>query len=130
MDPALAVQLVAPADVNCCVAPRSKLTEAGEIVCGGMGSSVTLALADPPGPVAVTVTALEAGIVAGALYNPAVEIVPAAALQLVASEEVNCFVWPKTTEAEVGEIACGVTGVPVLNCAVNAGPQSDPGFAT
>ena len=65
--PAVAVQLVAPAEVNCCMVPRSRLTVAGEMVCGGMGCRVTTALAEPPGPVAVTVTVLEAGIAAGAL---------------------------------------------------------------
>jgi hypothetical protein len=88
--PSVAVQVVAPVDVNCCVAPRSRLTAVGRIVCGGMGTRVTAALAEPPGPVAVTVTAVDAGMVVGAVYNPVDEIVPAVAVQLVAPAEVNC----------------------------------------
>ena len=111
--PTVAAQLVAPAEVNCCVTPRSRLTAVGEIVCGGMGISVTLALAEPPGPVAVTVTAVEAGMVAGAVYRPAEEMVPAVAVQLVAPAEVNCCDCPNVTEAEVGEMTCGVCGTRV-----------------
>ncbi len=39
----------------------------GEMVCGGICRSVTVAFAVPPGPVAVTVTVEDAGIVAGAV---------------------------------------------------------------
>ena len=89
MLPAVAVQLVAPADVNCCVAPSFRLAVVGEIVWGVGETSVTFALADPPGPVAVMVTLAEEGIVAGAVYRPVEEIIPAVAVQLVAPAEVN-----------------------------------------
>ena len=49
------------------VEPRSRLAEVGEMACSGSGTSVTAALADPFGPVAVTVTAVDAGIVDGAV---------------------------------------------------------------
>lgn len=65
--PEVAVQLVAPDEVNCCVEPRSRLAVVGEMACGGSGTSVTAALAEPFGPVAVTVTAVDAGIVDGAV---------------------------------------------------------------
>ena len=91
---------------------------------------VTLAVATPPGPVAVTVTAVEEGMVEGAVYKPEDEMVPALAFQLVAPLEVNCSVWPRITAADVGEMTCGGTGVRFLNCAVNTGPQSEPGLAT
>jgi len=65
--PEVAVQLVAPDEVNCLVEPRSRLAEVGEMACSGSGTSVTAALADPFGPVAVTVTAVDAGIVDGAV---------------------------------------------------------------
>jgi hypothetical protein len=39
-----------------------------DVIAGGaLGISVTLALPDPPGPVAVIVTALDGGITAGAV---------------------------------------------------------------
>jgi hypothetical protein len=63
--PTEAAQLVAPADVNCCVAPSVTDAEAGEIVCSGI--NVIAADTEPPGPVAVTVTAEEDGIVDGAV---------------------------------------------------------------
>ncbi len=63
----MAVQLVAPDEVNCCVDPRSRLAVVGAMVWGGSGTSVTAADADPLGPVAVTVTAVEAGMVDGAV---------------------------------------------------------------
>ncbi len=65
--PDVAFQLVAPVEVNCSVEPRSRLAVVGAMVCGGSGTSVTAALADPFGPVAVTVTEVEAGMVDGAV---------------------------------------------------------------
>jgi hypothetical protein len=53
--------------VNCCVPPKFKETVTGEMVWGFWTWSVTMAVADPPGPVALTVTELEAGMVAGAM---------------------------------------------------------------
>jgi len=82
------VQAVAPEEVNISVAPSFTETAVGEIACGL--TSVTVATADPPGPFAVTVTELDVGMVAGALYRPAVLMVPADAVQAVAPEEVNC----------------------------------------
>ena len=62
------VQLVAPVDVNCCVFPSVTETEAGEIVCAATAeTSETVAVALPPGPVAVTDAVDEEGIVAGAV---------------------------------------------------------------
>jgi hypothetical protein len=105
MVPAVAVQLVAPAEVNCFVWPSVTVADVGEMTWGVSASSVTLALAEPPGPFAVTVTAVEAGMAAGAVYKPVEEMVPAVAVQLAAPAEVNCFVWPSLTVAEVGEMA-------------------------
>jgi len=65
--PEVAVQLVAPDEVNCCVDPRSRLAVVGAMVCGGGATSVTAAEADPFGPVAVIVTLFEAGMVVGAV---------------------------------------------------------------
>jgi len=123
--PAVAVQLVAPAEVNCLVCPGVTEADVGEIDCGSSGASVTFALAAPPGPVAVTVTAVEEGIVEGAVYKPVDDTVPAVAVQVVAPADVNCFVCPSLTVAEVGEMACGMT-----NVTVNAGPQRVPGLMT
>ena len=127
MAPAVADQLVAPAEVNCFVVPRSNVAVAGEMACAAIGSKVTFAVADPPGPVAVTVTALDAGMVAGALYKPDEEMLPAEADQLVAPTDVNCSACPSVTDAEVGEIACGVM---LLNGTENPGPNRVPGFST
>ena len=125
MVPAFAAQLVAPEDVNCFVCPRVTDADVGEIDCGSSGARVTAALALPPGPVAVTVTPVEDGIVAGAVKRPVEEMLPAVALQLVAPEDVNCFVCPILTVAEVGEMDCGRTKL-----TVNAGPQRVPTLMT
>src|ERR1035438_3645833 len=46
--PATAVQLVAPADLNCCVAPRIRLIDAGDIAAGGtLVTNVMLAEEEP-----------------------------------------------------------------------------------
>ena len=65
--PDVAVQLLAPNEVNCWVLPRVTEAEVGEMTWGVAALSVTLALAEPPGPVAVTVTAVDVGMVAGAV---------------------------------------------------------------
>jgi hypothetical protein len=65
IDPALADQLVAPTEVNCCVCPRTTLAETGEIVAPA--TSVTVAAATPPGPAAMTVTVADDGMVEGAV---------------------------------------------------------------
>ena len=111
------------------MAPRSRVAEAGAIVWGGTGARVTVALADPFAPVAVTITVGDAGIVSGAVNSPDAEMLPALAVQLVAPADVNCNVRPRTTVAEVGEIVCDGPDAP-LNCAVNAGPASVPGLVT
>ena len=54
-------------DVNCCVAPSIRLALVGEMVVGTLSMTVTTALADPPGPVAVTVAVPDAGQVDGAV---------------------------------------------------------------
>ena len=78
----------------------------------------------------VAVPALDEGIVAGAVYRPAVLMVPAVAVQAVAPEEANCWVAPSLTVAAVGEMVCGGGGPALTNCAVNPGPQSVPGSST
>ena len=128
--PAAAVHVVAPVDVNCCVAPRFKETDVGKIVCGFKDCSVTVADADPPGPVAVTVTELDEGIVAGAVYKPAELTDPAVAVHAVAPADVNCCVAPSVTVADVGEIVCGGGGPLFTNKIVNGAPHSVDGFIT
>ena len=115
MVPKVAVQLVAPAEVNCWVRPAVSETDVGEIACVAALASETVAVAEPFGPVAVTETEADDGIVVGAVYRPEELTVPAVAVQLVAPEEVNCWVWPRVTDAEVGEIVCeaGTTSVTV-----------------
>ena len=65
--PALAVQLVAPAEVNWKVFPRTIDVAVGEMVCGATGTRVTVALPEPPGPVAVIVTDVLDGRLEGAV---------------------------------------------------------------
>ena len=69
MLPSVAAQLVAPVDVNCWVWPRVTDATLGEMVSAtaGAAESVTAADAEPFGPVAVTVTDAEDGMVAGAV---------------------------------------------------------------
>jgi hypothetical protein len=125
MVPAVAVKLVAPDEVNCFVVPRVTEADVGEMTCGVADLSVTLALAEPPGPVAVTVTALDEGMVDGAVYSPEAEMVPAVAVQDVAPVEVNCFDCPRVMDSDVGDMVCGLTKV-----TVNTGPQRLPGLLT
>ena len=63
----MATHAVAPAEVNCCIAPRFREADVGEMVCGFWFTSVTVAEADPPGPIAVTVTEGADGIIVGAV---------------------------------------------------------------
>ena len=49
-----------------------------------------MAEAEPLGPVAVTVTKAEAGMVAGAVYKPVELTVPTVADHEVAPAEMNC----------------------------------------
>ena len=91
MLPTLAVQLVAPEEMNCWVWPAVSETDVGEIVCVAAALvRETVAVAEPFDPVTVTVTVEEDGIVVGAVYRPLELMVPALALQLVAPAEVNC----------------------------------------
>jgi hypothetical protein len=125
MVPAVAVKLVAPDEVNCFVVPRVTEADVGEMTCGVKAWSVTLALAEPPGPVAVIVTAVDEGMVDGAVYRPEEEMEPAVAVQEDALAELNCFVCPSLTVAEVGEMVCGLT-----NVTVKTGPHRLPGLLT
>ena len=102
----------------------------GEIVCGFRICSVTAAEADPPGPVAVTMTGLDDGMTAGAVNRPLALTVPAVAVQAVAPEEANCCVAPSFTVADVGEMVCGGVGPLATNVALKAGPHKVPGFST
>ena len=110
MLPAVVVQPVAPAEVNCWVFPSVTEVDKGEIVCAARAVRVTCAFAVPLVPVADTVTDDEDGIVAGARYRPVDEIDPALAVQLVAPAEVNCWVLPTRTDATEGEIVCDAVG--------------------
>ena len=103
------------------------------MVCGFSTCSVTTAEAEPLGPVAVTVTELDDGMLPGAVYRPLPLMLPAVAVQLVAPEEVNCCVAPSFTVAEVGEMVGEDDGGGPLfatNVALKAGPHKVPGFST
>lgn len=65
--PVLAVQVVAPAEVNCWVLPSCTVAEAGKIVCATAPTSETAAVAEPLGPEAVTETLVLDGRLAGAV---------------------------------------------------------------
>jgi len=107
-----------------------RLTDAGATVCGFGLTMVTVAFAEPPGPVAVTVATPPAGMTAGAVYNPAPLIVPEVAVQLAAPADVNCCVAPKFNETLAGAMVWAGGGPLATNGAVNPGPQSEPGFMT
>src|ERR1035441_5482262 len=102
--PAVAVQPVAPADVNCCVAFRFSVAAVGEIVCGVPFTRVTVAEAEPLGPVAVTVAVFGVRIVAGAVQSPLVLRLPAVAVQFVAPVDVNCCAAPRFNVTVTGEM--------------------------
>src|SRR6185437_3892446 len=63
---------------------------------------VTVALPLPPGPVAVTVSLPEAGSADGAVYAPALVIVPDTAAQLVTFDAENVCVPPSASVTEAG----------------------------
>ncbi len=130
MVPAVAVQVVAPGEVNCCVAPSFKETVTGEIVWGLRACRFTTAEAEPPDPVAVAVTELDSGIVEGAVNRPVALMLPAVAVQLVAPDEVNCCMAPSFTVAVVGEMVCFGGGPLAPKVALKAGPHNVPGFST
>ncbi len=107
--------------VKFCVVPTSTVGLAGEIETVIAGSTVTVAVPLRVGSateVAVTVTAAGEGTLAGAVYNPLVEIVPQAAPLHPAPLSVhvtplfnaslltvaaNCFVFVTFTEPVVGD---------------------------
>ena len=68
----------------------------------------TVAVAVPPGPVAVTEAVEEAGIVDGAVNRPVELTLPTVAVQPVAPAEENCTACPSFTDTAVGEIVCAV----------------------
>ena len=77
--------------VNCWVVPSVTLTVAGEMVIDVGLVRVTVAVAAWLAPVALMVTVFEAGIVAGAVYSPVEEMVPAVAVQVTAAPPaLNC----------------------------------------
>ena len=91
---------------------------------------MTAAEADPPGPVAVTVTELDDGMTAGAVNRPLALMVPAVVAQAVTPKEVNCCVEPSVTVTIFGEMVCGAGGPLATNVAMKAGPHNVPGFST
>ncbi len=107
--------------VNCAVWPGPRDAVAGLIDIDGGGFRVMAADADfvgSPTLVAVTVTVCNEVILEGAVYNPAVLIVPTAGLtdQTTPAVEfvtvaVICCVWPAVRVAETGvtETAMGGT---------------------
>ncbi len=102
IEPAAALQEVTLDAENCCFAPRRRVAVAGAIV--KRGSNVTVAVALPPGPVAVIVSVPLGVIVAGAVYRPAAVIVPASALHAVTLLAENCSVAASPTVTAAGEI--------------------------
>ena len=68
-----------------------------------------VAVAVPPGPVALTETVDEEGIVDGAVKRPVEVTLPVVAVQQVAPAEVNCRDCPRVADTAEGEIACAVT---------------------
>ena len=112
IEPAVVDHVVAPTDVNCSVCPSVAVAELGDMVCGAIRA--TVADADPPRPVAVTVTDPEEGMVDGAVYRPAELIVPAVAVHDEAPAAMNCWVLPRSTDADAGEITWGARSVTVV----------------
>jgi hypothetical protein len=106
-----------PVAVNCCVPPSITFAVDGDTVIGCAGAlSVTVAVPDwLPDPVAVMVTVLEEGMVAGAVNRPAEVIVPADAdhVTLDCPVAVNCRVPPSVTFAVEGDTTIAETNVTV-----------------
>ena len=100
------------------------------------GCRVTEAEAEPPGPLAFTVTEFDDGMVEGAVNRPLALMLPAVQVQLVAPEDVNCCVAPNFTVAEAGEMVCCEVGGGdgggwlFAKVALKAGPHRVPGFST
>src|ERR1039458_1258514 len=100
--------------VNCCVWPAVSDTAVGDTATV-IADSVIMALADLVGSarlVAVTVTCCPVGMLAGAVYKPPLETLPAggvtdhvtAVLGPPAAMAVNCCVWPAVSDTAVGDI--------------------------
>jgi len=106
--PDTAVQLVAPGALNCSVPESFSVTVAGEITGAPAAFSVTVATDLPAEFDAVTVSLPDAGMVAGAVYNPAAVTVPDTAVQLVAPGALNCSVPESFTVTVAGEITGAV----------------------
>jgi len=85
------------------------------VITGVGGISVTVAVAFPFTPVAVTVSVPVVDNDAGAVYRPAVVTVPCAAAQAVAPAEANCWVAPRFTETVAGVMTCGLSSVTVAD---------------
>ena len=83
-------------------------------------------------PDAVIVTALDDGIVAGALNRPAVVIVPAVADHVtdVCPDAVNCCVAPSATDADGGETVMGPPTLADTKVTVTLFETVEPGFVT
>jgi hypothetical protein len=106
--PATAAQFVAFDEVNCWVAPKMSVTDAGETAPGGkLVTRVTAAEDEPAALVALTVSVPDKGIADGAVYRPAEVTLPETALQLVAPAAVNCRVPFSITVTVAGEITGG-----------------------
>ena len=74
------------------------------VITGVGGISVTVAVADPLGPVAVTASVPVGDSADGAVYIPAGVTAPYVAAQPVAPLEVNCCVPPRFNETVTGAI--------------------------
>ena len=85
---------------NCPFAPTPVMTGVG-------GFSVTVAVALPFGPVAVTASVPVEVMAPGAVYMPAEVMDPFAAAQPVAPADVNCWVAPRFKETVTGAMVCG-----------------------
>ena len=100
-------------DVNCCVAPSVTVEVVGATVNVAADCSVTMACANLVASVvsvARTVTAADAGIIAGAVYRPAASMDPAVAVHVTMLFDVNCCVAPSVTVEVVGATVTGAGG--------------------
>jgi hypothetical protein len=89
------------------VVPFAPITSSGNAIpLDAGGFNVTVAVAEPPVPVAVTVTVDWVVILLGAVYNPALFMLPVDGLRdqvgLVIPEAVNCCVPDGLRDAVLG----------------------------
>jgi hypothetical protein len=103
------------------VVPFAPITSRGNVIPAEAGGfNVTVAVAEPPVPVAVTVTVDWLVILLGAVYNPALLMLPVDGLTdqvgLVIPEAVNCCVPDGLSDAELGLtlVAGAAAGVSVI----------------